>query len=64
MPDSGYDLFIIHGLVNGAWRVEYRTLGSIHPSIDYPNAAKMLEGIAQTIQPLGTPQTPEDGNGK
>lgn len=44
-----FDLFIIHRLENGGWRVEYRTLSSVHPIIDYPNTRAFLEGMANLV---------------
>lgn len=49
MSDKDYTQFIIHKIENG-WRVEYRTLNSVHPSVDYPDDASMLAAIKATVE--------------
>lgn len=46
---SQCDLFLIHKLADGSWRLEYRTETSVHPTIDYPNAKRLLARMAQLL---------------
>lgn len=48
MKNNDCAQFIIHKLQDG-WRVEYRDLGSVHPSIDYPDDETMLAAIRANI---------------
>lgn len=47
---SIYGLCIMHRLANGGWRVEYRTLKSVCPTIDYETTAEMISGIEEIIK--------------
>ncbi len=52
MSELDYSLFIIHALSDGAWRVEYRTLNSVHPTSDYSTADEMLKAVAAIVKPV------------
>lgn len=49
MPNKDYAQFIIHKIENG-WRIEYRTLNSVHPSCNYPDDESMLAAVKATVE--------------
>lgn len=58
---SECDLFIIHKLADGSWRMEHRTETAVYPAYECSTARKLLSRMAQLLEtgPIGPQIEPE-----
>ena len=48
MSNKDYAQIIIHKIETG-WRLEYRDLGSVHPSTDHATDAALLDAVSALV---------------